>query len=189
MADEMGMAGLHNFGLDEVRRNWGWFLGLGVLLTVFGVVAIGAAAAMTIVSMIFFGWLLIFAGALEAVHSFWRKAWGGFFVDLLAGLLYLVIGVLLVANPAASAVTLTLLLALVLIFGGVFRIAIALAVRYPNWSWLMIHGVVNLLLGILIMAQWPVSGLWVIGLFIGIDLLFNGVALIMLGMAARGRSE
>jgi uncharacterized membrane protein HdeD (DUF308 family) len=186
MSAGTGLADLHLVGLQELRKNWGWFLALGIILVVLGMIALGASVAMTLAGVFFFGWLLIVGGVLEAVHAFWReKGWGGFFIDLLTGILYVVVGFLLVANPAASALALTLLIAFFLMFGGLFRIVVAVAVRFHNWVWLLLHGVVNLLLGLLIWRQWPLSGLWVIGLFIGIDLLFNGWSLVMLGLAAR----
>jgi uncharacterized membrane protein HdeD (DUF308 family) len=92
---------------------------------------------------------------------------------------------MIVANPVATAETLTLLIALLLMFGGIFRIVAALAVQFPHWGWLVLHGAVNLLLGIAIWRQWPWSGLWVIGLFVGIDLIFNGWSLVMLALAAK----
>lgn len=113
------------------------------------------------------------------------KKWSGFFIDLLTGLLYAVVGFLIVGNPGATAVTLTLLIAMFLIFGGIFRVVVAFVVRYHNWGWLVLHGVVNLFLGIAIWRQWPLSGLWVIGLFIGIDMIFNGWSLVMLGLTAK----
>ena len=92
---------------------------------------------------------------------------------------------MVVANPGATAVALTLLIAVLLILGGIFRILIAMAVRFQNRVWLALHGVVNILLGFAIWHDWPLSGLWVIGLFVGIDMIFNGWALVMLGWAAR----
>ena len=139
----------------------------------------------TMATVVLIGWLLLVGGIVEAGHAFWRKKWSGFFVDLLTGILYMVVGFMIVANPVATAETLTLLIALFLMFGGVFRIVAALAVRFPHWGWLVLHGAVNLLLGIAIWRQWPWSGLWVIGLFVGIDLIFNGWSLVMLGLAAK----
>jgi uncharacterized membrane protein HdeD (DUF308 family) len=178
-------AGVHQVGIESLQKNWGWFLALGIALIVLGTVAVGSAALMTIVSVLFFGWLLIVGGALQAGHAFWRKAWGGFFIDLLGGILYVVVGFMVVANPAASAVALTLLISMLLIVGGIFRLVTCIAVRVHHWPWLALHGVVTLALGIMIWRQWPVSGLWVIGLFIGIDMLFNGWSLVMLGLSAK----
>ncbi len=182
----VNLAGLRLIGLTELKRNWGWFLGLGIALVLLGTIALGASVATTIASVLLFGWLLIIGGLLEGIHAFWReKGWGGFFIDLLTGILYVVVGFLMVANPAETALTLTLLIALFLMFSGIFRIVTALIVRFPHWGWLLLNGVVNLILGVAIWRRWPWDGLWVIGLFIGIDLIFNGWSLIMLGLAAK----
>ncbi len=174
-------------GTEVLRKKWGWFVALGILLVVGGTIAVGSAYYLTVFSVMFLGWLLIIGGVFEVLHAFGCKQWGGFFIDLLTGLLYIVVGFMCVANPGATAVALTLLIAMFLIFGGIFRIAIALATRYEHWGWLLLHGAVSLLLGISIWRQWPVSGLWVIGLFVGIDLILNGWSLIMLGLIARHR--
>ena len=84
---------------------------------------------------------------------------------------------------------LTLLIAMFLVFQGVFRIVAALAVRYPHWGWVLLDGIVSLLLGILIWRRWPVSSLWVIGLFVGIEMLLNGWSLVMLSLAGRNLPE
>ena len=172
-------------GMEIVAENWGWFLGLGIVLVLLGTVALGSSVLMTVASVFLFGCLLIAGGGLQALHAFWRKNWNGFFLDLLAGILYLVVGIMIVANPAAGAVTLTLLIAMFLIVGGAFRIVGCLAVDVHHRGWLLLHGVLNLVLGILIWQQWPVSGLWVIGLFVGIDMMLNGWSLVMLGVSAR----
>lgn len=70
-------------------------------------------------------------------------------------------------------------------FSGLLHIIVALLVRFPHWGWLVLHGVINLLLGIAIRRRWPWDGLWVIGLFIGIDMIFNGWSLVMLGLSAK----
>ncbi len=178
-------ASLHLVGLEELRRRWVWFLALGIVLIVLGMIALGSATTMTLATMVFVGWLMIAGGVLEAVHAFTCKAWGGFFIDLLTGILYAVVGFMIVTSPGETAVALTLLIAMYLIFGGIFRIVTAVVIRLHNWVWLLLHGAINLLLGISIWQQWPLSGLWVIGLFVGIDMVFNGWSLVMLGLAAK----
>ena len=181
---------IHLPGAGELRRNWGWFLALGIVLIVLGTIAIGSAFLMTIASVFFFGWLLIIGGVLEAIHAFWReKGWGGFFLDLLTGILYVVAGWMMVTNPKESALLLTLIIAMFLVFEGVFRIVAALTARYPHWGWVLFNGAISLLLGISIWRQWPYSGLWVIGLFIGIEMLLNGWSLVMLSLAGRKLPE
>lgn len=179
-------AGLHAVGLGELKKNWGWLLGLGILLIVLGSIAIGRAFLVTLASMVFFGWLLLIAGVAEAVYAFWReRSWSGFFLDLLTGVLYAVVGFVLVTNPLEMGLALTLVIAMFLMFGGVFRIAAAISVRYPHWGWVLLHGVIQTGLGVMIWQKWPQSGLWVIGLFIGIEILLNGWTLVMLALAAR----
>ena len=119
-------------GADELRKKWGWFVALGIVLIIGGTVALGAAFFMTVFSMFFLGWLMIAGGILEAVHAFGCKQWSGFFIDLLTGLLYVVVGFMCIANPGATAVALTLLIAMFLIFGGIFRVVVALITRHHN---------------------------------------------------------
>ena len=176
-------------GAEELRRSWGWFLGLGIVLIILGVIAIGSAFFMTIASVWLFGWLLIIGGVMEVVHAFWHKRWAGFFLDLLTGVLYVVAGWMMVNNPQESALLLTLLIAMFLVFEGVFRIVAALAVRYPHWGAVLLNGVISLVLGMLIWRRWPVSGLWVIGLFVGIEMLLNGWSLVRLSMTGRNLPE
>ncbi|MEN6495051.1 MAG: HdeD family acid-resistance protein [Thermoguttaceae bacterium] len=171
--------------LEHLHRTWGWFVGLGVVLMILGVIAIGSAIATTLVSILLFGWLLIIGGVLEAGYAFWQERWGAFFIDLMVGILYAVVGFMMVANPGIAALSLTLLVAMFLILAGLFRSVAALAARPPHWGWLLFHGVISLILGVLIWQQWPVSGLWVIGLFVGIELLLNGATLVALGTSAR----
>jgi len=179
---------LHLAGVEHLQKKWGWFLAIGILLIVLGMIAIGSAFTMTLASvaaMVMFGWLMILGGALQTLHAFACRSWSGFFLDLLAGILYMVMGFMIVANPLMAATALTLLIAMFLIIGGIFRIVAAIAVRYQNWIWVLLHGVINVALGAMIWKEWPASGLWVIGLFIGIDMIFNGWALVMLGIAAK----
>lgn len=185
MPPEIMMTSLHLVGLDELKKRSGWFLALGVLLVVLGAVSLGAATFMTLASVVLFGALMIVVGILQTLIGLAFRRWGGFFVGLLAGMLSLTVGFLMVAHPGATAIALTLLIVVFLIFGGAFRIVLAIAVPFPNRAWMFLHGIINLVLGLIIWHDWPVSGLWVIGLFIGIDMIFNGWSLIMLGLAAK----
>jgi uncharacterized membrane protein HdeD (DUF308 family) len=177
------------FDGEQLKKRWMWFVGLGIVLIVLGAVALGASVFVTLASMLLIGWLLIAGGVLEVIHAFACKQWSGFFIDLLTGLLYVAVGFMIVANPEISAISLTLLIALFLIFGGIFKIAVAITSHYQNWGWLLLSGVVTLALGIMIWRQWPLSGLWVVGLFVGIDMIFNGWSLVMLGIVAKRLSS
>lgn len=177
--------GWHLIGAEELKRGWGWFLALGIVLVLLGVMALGWSVLTTLVSVVVFGWFLLAGGVLSVFHAFVRRRWGGFFLELFAGILYAVFGLMVVSNPALSAVALTLLIAVFLMIGGIFRIIAALTVRFHHWIWVLLNGAISLLLGLMIWSQWPVSGLWVIGLFIGIDMVFYGFSLIMLALAVR----
>jgi len=96
-----------------------------------------------------------------------------------------VVGGLIVANPAAGMLSLTLLMATFFIVGGIFRIATALSFRVPGRAWAVAGGTVTVALGAIIAAEWPVSAVWVIGTFVGIDLIFDGSSLVMAGLGAR----
>ncbi|MGA8139711.1 MAG: HdeD family acid-resistance protein [Desulfobaccales bacterium] len=172
--------------IQGLQKNWGWLLALGIISIILGILALGSSAFFTIASMIFFGWILLIMGILELVYSFWQRHWGGFFLHLLNGILAGVAGVILIGNPAASALILTLMLAMFFMVAGLFRIIAALYMRFPTWGWRLFNGIVSLLLGILLWAQWPWTGLWAIGMFIGVELIFSGWASVMLALVARG---
>ncbi|HEV8071369.1 MAG TPA: DUF308 domain-containing protein [Planctomycetaceae bacterium] len=178
--------GLGPFDASALRRNWGWFFVLGVLEIILGTIAIGASVVATVVTVVFFGWLLLIGGVLSAVHAFWRKQWRGFFLDLVTGVLYAVAGFLMVAEPLAAAASLTLLIAMLLLIGGIFRIVVALSGHLEHWGWVLLNGVITAALGVMIWRQWPSSALWVIGMFIGIEMIFYGWSLVMLSLIAKG---
>jgi uncharacterized membrane protein HdeD (DUF308 family) len=174
-----------NVAIDVVQRNWGWFLALGIGQIILGTIAVGESRLMTVFSVSILGWLLIIGGVMSVFHSFMERGWGGFIVDLLTGLLYAIVGFMLVSNPLESAVTLTLLIAMFLFIGGIFRIVEGLVGNFPHRGWVLLNGVVTLVLGIMIWRRWPLSGLWVIGLFVGIEMIFYGWSLVMLALAGR----
>jgi uncharacterized membrane protein HdeD (DUF308 family) len=174
---------------SQLRRSWFAFFALGVILVILGMVAMGHAVFMTFVTVQFYGFLLIGGGILQAANGFWQMRWSGFFLDVLAGLLYLFLGLMFVIHPEAAALVLTLLIAMVLMVAGVFRLIAAISGQFPNWFWIFAHGLISLLLGISIWRGWPLSGVEVIGLFVAIDFLLNGFALIMLGLGLRSAAK
>ena len=166
----------------ELIRHWGWFLAFGIGLVILGGLAVFRAAKATVVSMVFFGWLLIFAAIIEIVLAFMVGTWSGFFLHLLVGILSGVIGFLLLKKPVASAEAITMVMAVLFIVLGVYQIIAPLVVHLQGGGWWVLDGIVTAVFGVLILAQWPVTGLWVIGLFIGIDLILNGFTLTMFAL-------
>jgi uncharacterized membrane protein HdeD (DUF308 family) len=171
--------------LHELRRNWGWFLVLGIGLIIVGMLAIGAAFVATLATVLTFGILMLVGGGIEIVSAFLAQRWSGFFLHLLAGVLYLVVGFFMIAHPVAAAAGLTLMLAALFLAGGLFRIILSLSHRFPGWGWTLLNGVITLLLGFLIWRGWPEAAFWVIGLFVGIELIFAGWSWVMLALAVR----
>lgn len=172
--------------MDILQKSWRWLLGLGALLAVLGVLLIAAPVVGTLAVDLLIGWFLIIGGVAQVVHAFKVKAWPGFALALVSGILYAVVGILLVFYPLAGAQALTLLLAAFLAVEGIVRIIMALRVRPDHaWGWLLFGGIVTVILAVMIWSQWPSSALWVIGLLVGINLLFTGWSLIMVALAAR----
>jgi uncharacterized membrane protein HdeD (DUF308 family) len=170
---------------DMLRRNWGWFVALGalfVLLGLFGLVFVGLA---TLVAVVLLGWCFLLAGVAEIVHAIARKGWSGFWLDLISGLITGLIGLFILLRPAEGASVLTVVLGVVFVIGGIFRLGAAVAVKSPYTGWFVLHGVITLLLGGMILSDWPVSSAWVIGTLVSIDLLFNGARLISFGTALK----
>ncbi|QDT66915.1 HdeD family acid-resistance protein [Calycomorphotria hydatis] len=178
-------ASLREIGLEDVKKNATWFLVVGALLVLFGMLAIGSPFVVGGTIVVFLGVLMLVGGIAQAGHAFARKEWSGFFIDLLIGLLYCVIGVMFMVHTGGALAILTLLIAISLILGGIFRVVAALVINPPHWFWILLNGVISLVLGILIFNQLPDSAMWVIGLFVGIDMLFNGWSLIFLGITAK----
>jgi uncharacterized membrane protein HdeD (DUF308 family) len=131
------------------------------------------------------GVLLLLGGIAETVGAFWCRGWSGFFLHLLSGLLSIVVGVLFLRAPVNALLALTLLVACFLMVGGIFKIVAALSYRFGAWGWALASGIIDLILGVMIWQDWPASALWVIGLFLGINLVFRGVNWIALGLGLR----
>lgn len=184
------MKGLFLLGeadLASFKKKWSWFIVLGILLIILGLVAIAIAGFTTLVSVIFLGITLFFVGigiCIDAFHAWWGK-WKGFTLHLIIGTVYLITGILLIKHPIFASISLTLLLGSFYLVVGIFRLFHFALIRWPNWGWGFFHGLISLILGILILSSWPALSLYIIGLFVGIDLLFLGWSYMMIGISAR----
>lgn len=172
-------------GHENVRKHFGWFIALGIALLLLGVIGLVDVVTTTLFSVIFFGWLLLIGGIVQIFHAFRVRSWSGLLLQLLLGILNIVVGLLIIANPASSALALTLLLAYFFIIVGVIRIVMASPEHIPGRGWAIFSGIIDILLGILIRVHWPSSAFWVIGLFIAIELLLSGFWFISLGFGSR----
>ena len=169
----------------HLRRMWWLFFILGLVSIVVGFLAISSTFIATLASVIVFGVLLLIAGFAEVVHAIMVRNWRGFALHLLTAALYLLVGLFMLEDPVRAAAVLTLLLAAGFFVGGLLRIIYSLVERFPAWPWVVLHGVVDLILGGIILSGWPESGLWVIGLLLGIDLVFHGWSWVVLALTVR----
>jgi uncharacterized membrane protein HdeD (DUF308 family) len=173
-------------GVERIRKHWVAALILGIVLVLLGTFAFVCTYTAAMLTVLYLGVVLLVASGVQLVEGILGRGVGNFFLHLLVAVLYFIAGVFLIEHPGRSVAGLTLVIAAVLFVEGVLRIAVALAERRHGWGWVLLNGVISLVLGIMIWRQWPESSLWVIGLFVGIDLLFNGWSLIMLALALRG---
>jgi len=168
-------------------EKWGWFVALGVLMIMGGGIAFGNVMAATVASVYTVGIVMLLCGILHMAHAFRVKKWESAFYWSFSGACYTVAGIFALLNPLLASATITLLMAVALIIAGVFRIWTAFKLRpLDGWRWIALGGLVTLVAGLVIAAGWPVNSLWILGLFLAIDLVMQGLALIAFGVLAKG---
>jgi uncharacterized membrane protein HdeD (DUF308 family) len=173
-------------GLEPLRAKSGWIVALGVVYVIAGLIALGSVVFATVVTVFVVGIMMLVAGIAEVINAFQVKSWGKFLLWLLLGLLYIVAGFATFENPLFAAAVFTLVLGFALIASGVMRIVLAFGMKQETpWIWVAVSGVITLLLGLIIVVHWPVSGLYILGLFLGIDLVIAGVSWIGIGFGLR----
>lgn len=173
---------------EDVRSKWIWFLLLGVVLIVLGGIALGNLLVATIATVYYIGALILIAGVVQIVHAFQVKEWGNFFLWLLSGVFYAIAGFLAFYNPLLTSLALTLVLAISLIVSGVLRIWTGFAARpRSGWGWLVAAGVLALVVGLIIAARWPADTVYLIGLILAVELIFEGWSFVAVALALRAR--
>jgi aquaporin Z len=181
--------GLKAAEVAGLRERWGWMVAFGALLALAGFVALGSVVGSTIATVYFVGVAMIVSGIVEIAYAFAVRCWKKFFLWILIGLLYVVGGVSVVQNPLLAASFLTLILGAGLVASGLVRTFLAFQLpKTAPWVFVALSGVVTLLLGGVILAHWPVSSLWVLGVFLGVDLIFAGASWMGFGISLK-RSE
>jgi uncharacterized membrane protein HdeD (DUF308 family) len=169
-----------------LRAKWGWIVALGAIYLIAGFIALGSVAMATVVSVLVVGVMMIVSGVAEVISAFQIKSWGKFLLWALLGVLYIIAGFVTFQNPLLAAVLLTLVLGASLVVSGIMRVVLAFSMkRETPWIWIALSGVITLLLGVLILLRWPVSSVYILGLFLGIDLIMAGAGWIGLGLGLR----
>jgi uncharacterized membrane protein HdeD (DUF308 family) len=172
--------------LAPLRAKWGWIVALGAVYLIAGFIALGSVVSATVATVYVVGIMMIIAGVAEVISAFQVKSWGRFIFWLLLGILYIVAGFVAFENPLLTAVWLTLILGAALVASGLVRIFLGFNMKAGSpWIWVVVSGLITLILGVIILAHWPVSSLWVLGIFLGVDLVFAGASWIGLGLGLR----
>lgn len=154
----------------------------GVLFTLLGIIAVAMPGIFTLSTELFIGWLLLFGGGIQLYRTFKSRHSSGFLGSLVVSLLYLIFGFLFVAFPIAGVLSLTLLLTLFFIAEGIGKIILGFEYRaFRSWGWFLLNGILSLIIAYIIWSGWPGTAFWVIGLLVGINMIFFGLSLIFLG--------
>ncbi|KUL48344.1 HDED protein [Streptomyces sp. NRRL F-4489] len=174
-----------NPGAVRLGRGFGLLAVLGIVLALAGIVGLVYVGVATLTTMLLFGWLLLIGGVVGLVHAVQSRGSGFFWLAAIVAALNIAAGVVVLRRPDASAAALTMFAALLFLTGGLFRLAGAVVVRGPQFGWTLLQGVIGILLGILVLANWPHSSLYVIGCFFSLALLFDGLGLFAMGVGGR----
>lgn len=178
----------HSLGqtIHHLRRNWLWMVVFGAALALAGLIALGAVGFATLATVLMVGVMMLVGGAAELAMGFRAKDWSHFFLWVLGGLLYLAAGFFAISNPVLASLVLTLFLGAGLLAAGFVRIF--LATRLPasrHRGMVALSGAITALLGLVIVVHWPINSVFVLGMLLAIDLIFQGVGWIVFGLWLR----
>jgi len=175
--------------LDRSRAKSGWIVALGAVYLLAGFIALGSVAAATVATVYVVGIMMLIAGVAEVISAFQIKTWGRSLLWMAIGALYIIGGFATFENPLLAAALLTLLLGISLVASGTMRMVLAFSIRdRAAWFAVCLSSAITLLLGVVILAHWPVSSIYILGLMLGIDLIFAGAAWIAVGFGLSRRT-
>lgn len=163
-------------GLHEVVSRWRWVLVWGILLIVLGMFAVAFPFIVSLTTAVFIGWMILIGGIFELGTTFSARGWQGVLFYLLLGAVDILFGLLIIARPGETVGLFTLLIAAMLFVSGVFRTGYALFTMAPYWGAALASGIISILCGVMIAAEYPESAFWVIGTFVGVSLIMRGVS-------------
>ncbi|MGW4033926.1 HdeD family acid-resistance protein [Streptomyces sp. NPDC004838] len=169
----------------RLKRSFGLLAVLGGILVLAGIVGLVYTGVATLTSMLLFGWLLLIGGVVGLVHAIESRGSDFFWLAVVVAALNIAAGIVVIRHPHGSAEALTLFAALLFLTGGLFRLVGSLVVKGPQFGWTLLQGAIGILLGILVLGNWPESSRYVLGLFFSLALLFDGLGLIAIGVGGR----
>lgn len=175
--------------MDAIAKHWGLYLFEGILFVLLGILAIALPGFFTLGLELLIGWLFIISGIIEGYRYFKTHDIPGHTASILSAILYLIIGVLLLVYPLAGILSLTMLLTVFFILEGIAKVYLAFKLKpLRHWGVLLFNGIIALIMAAIIIGGWPLSAVWVIGLLVGINMLFFGFSLIWISLASRSAS-
>ncbi|MGW2278006.1 HdeD family acid-resistance protein [Streptomyces sp. NPDC001770] len=169
----------------KLNRSFAVLVVLGILLVFAGVIGLVYTGVATLTSMLLFGWLLLIGGVVGLAHAVQSRGSNFFWLAVVVAALNIAAGVVVIHDPYGSAEALTMFAALLFLTGGLFRLVGSVVVRGPQFGWTLLQGAFGLLLGLLVLFDWPHSSRYVLGLFFSLSLLFDGLGLIAIGVGGR----
>jgi uncharacterized membrane protein HdeD (DUF308 family) len=168
---------------NYLQTHWQLFLAEGIFFIILGLCAIVIPQVFTVATVIFLGWILLFGGIVQVGRSFMFSSMPGFGWWLFMGILQIIIGYLFITRPVAGAVTLTMLLTVFFALEGIAKISIALMMRpLANWGLILFSGLTALIFALVILISWSESAQWLLGLFLGINMLFLGWSMVKISL-------
>ncbi|NPA93913.1 MAG: hded protein [Thermodesulfobacteria bacterium] len=189
MADTMSKV---KFEWGDVKKNWKWHLLLGFFFVITGTIGLVLTPIATLSSVLLFAAFMMAGGVLQLAEAVGAtKGWKSRLLNIIAGLVYIAGGVVCAMNPVAASLALTVILAVAIFIIGVFRVVVAFQHRQElrDWGIVLISGLASIAIAVLIAISWPYSALWTLGIFISVDLIFNGWSHIVIALAARKSLE
>ena len=173
--------------IDQQLSKSRWTNLIAILMIALGVIAIVFPFFATVTSTLVFGWIFIFAGLAQIVYAFQSRAAGQVVWKVILGFLYFLAGVFVVANPLEGVLAFTLVLGITIFVQGIIQVSIAFQVRRisPSWGWMLASGIIGIIFGIFVWSNFPFYAAWLIGTLIGVNLLFDGIWMLMLHSGQR----
>ncbi len=170
----------------QLKQKFGWAIGWGILLIILGILALAVPLLSAIYAVLVVGWMFVFGGITKIVYALQTRSVGQFLLRVLIGILYVVAGFFLIVRPLEGTLSLALALGIFTFMQGVIEVILAFQWRpTANWGWVLLSGIVDVILGILILNYWPSAAPWLIGLLFGVNLLTSGLWIVMVSSSAR----
>jgi uncharacterized membrane protein HdeD (DUF308 family) len=170
---------------DAARTQWKWFMAFGVVLAVLGLVALFNAVDAALITTVFVGFVLLIGGIAQIIAAFFQSgSTGGRVLQIVLGILYVIVGGNIVADPLTGTIALTLFLGIALVVSAIIRLVAVVMERPPHTAWLVVAAIISLVLGVWLITGIPYTGV-AIGLFVGIELLMAGIIWIVVAWSAR----